>query len=153
MAATESAASTLPACSAAAIDPATKPAISSRSATPTAAAATRSMSQRARARENVRMAAVSQGLVDFANRFRQPAAPGIEVVETSRYRITLQPDYPVPGPNNVAWIRCSPDDDALAGAETFRQADAVWGGRMYAPTLERLGFQKVGWRRFYIDRE
>ncbi len=171
------------------------------------------------------MAAVSQGLVDFANRFRQPAAPGIEVVETSRYRITLQPDYPVPGPNNVAWIRCSPDEvdgmvddvravfrarrlqsmwildpevepedlpnrlaargvtpdqlspevkvmvlgvatnlappavaglrmhDALADAESFRQANAVWGGRMSAPTLERLGFQKVGWRRFYIDRE
>jgi GNAT superfamily N-acetyltransferase len=262
------------------------------------------------------MAAVSQGLVDFANRFRQPAAPGIEVVETPRYRITLQPDYPVPGPNNVAWIRCPPDEvggmvddvravfrarrlqsmwildpevepkdlpnrlaargvtpdrlspevkvmvlgvvtnlappavaglrmhDALADAETFRQADAVnaeafgekpreaaaqerrrrnmqeagnrrillatidgepagsagltlypphgaiitggavrekfrgrgvyralvverlrvareagtaglsvWGGRMSAPTLERLGFQEVGWRRFYIDRE
>jgi hypothetical protein len=30
---------------------------------------------------------------------------------------------------------------------------SVWGGRMSAPTLERLGFQEVGWRRFYIDRE
>ena len=53
-------------------------------------------------------------------------------------------------PPAVAGLRMH---DALAGAETFRQADAVWGGRMYAPTLERLGFQKVGWRRFYIDRE
>jgi GNAT superfamily N-acetyltransferase len=26
---------------------------------------------------------------------------------------------------------------------------SVWGGPMSAPILERLGFQKVGWRRFY----
>jgi GNAT superfamily N-acetyltransferase len=26
---------------------------------------------------------------------------------------------------------------------------AVWGGPMSAPILERMGFQKVGWRRFY----
>ena len=71
------------------------------------AAATRSRSHRARARDNTRMAAVSQGLVEFANHFRQPAAPGIELIEDARYRITLQPDYPIPGPNSVAWIRCS----------------------------------------------
>ena len=52
------------------------------------------------------MAAVSQGLVDFANHFRQPAAPGMEVIETPRYTITLQPDFPIPGPNSVAWVRC-----------------------------------------------
>lgn len=55
------------------------------------------------------MPAVSQPrqeLIEFANRFRQPAAPGIEVIETARYRITLQPDYPIAGPNSVAWIRC-----------------------------------------------
>ena len=28
---------------------------------------------------------------------------------------------------------------------------AVWGGDMSGPILERLGFQKVGWRRFYRD--
>jgi len=28
---------------------------------------------------------------------------------------------------------------------------AVWGGAMSAPILERLGFQTVGWRRFYLD--
>ena len=60
------------------------------------------------------MAAVSQGLVEFANRFRQPPAPGIEVIDTGRYRLTLQPDYPNPGPNSAAWIRCRED-----------QADAV----------------------------
>jgi GNAT superfamily N-acetyltransferase len=56
------------------------------------------------------MAAVSQGLVEFANRFRQPPAPGIEVIDTGRYRLTLQPDYPIPGPNNAAWIRCREDE-------------------------------------------
>jgi GNAT superfamily N-acetyltransferase len=56
------------------------------------------------------MAAVSQGLVAFANHFRPPAAPGIEIIETPRYRLTLQPDFPIPGPNGVTWIRCSPDE-------------------------------------------
>jgi len=28
---------------------------------------------------------------------------------------------------------------------------SVWGGPMSAPILQRLGFQKVGWRRFYLD--
>jgi uncharacterized protein YgbK (DUF1537 family) len=27
----------------------------------------------------------------------------------------------------------------------------VWGGDMSAPILGRLGFQKVGWRKFYLD--
>src|SRR5205814_2056056 len=26
----------------------------------------------------------------------------------------------------------------------------VWGGRMSAPILEKLGFEKVSWRRFYV---
>jgi GNAT superfamily N-acetyltransferase len=60
------------------------------------------------------MAAVSQGLIDFANHFRQPPGPGIEVIEAPRYRITLQPDFPIAGPNSVAWIRCRADEaDAL----------------------------------------
>lgn len=29
---------------------------------------------------------------------------------------------------------------------------SVWGGDMSRPILERLGFQVVGWRRFYLDR-
>jgi hypothetical protein len=28
---------------------------------------------------------------------------------------------------------------------------SVWGGRMSAPILARLGFQKVGWRKFLLD--
>ena len=27
----------------------------------------------------------------------------------------------------------------------------VWGGDMSAPILAGLGFEKVGWRRFYLD--
>jgi hypothetical protein len=27
----------------------------------------------------------------------------------------------------------------------------VWGGHMSAPILERLGFETVGWRKFYLD--
>ena len=71
------------------------------------------------------MAAVSQGLVEFANHFRQPPAPGVEVIETARYRITLQPDYPVAGPNSVSWIRCRPDDaDAV-----IEEVHAIFAGR------------------------
>jgi GNAT superfamily N-acetyltransferase len=53
---------------------------------------------------------VPEALIEFATRFRPPAAPGIEIVETPRYRITLQPDYPIPGPNSVAWVRCRDDE-------------------------------------------
>jgi len=28
---------------------------------------------------------------------------------------------------------------------------AVWGGHMSAPILARLGFETVGWRKFYLD--
>src|SRR5689334_20651320 len=77
------------------------------------------------------MAAVSQGLIDFANHFRQPPAPGIEVTQTSRYRITLQPDYPVPGPNNVSWIRCATDEvdavvDEVRSAFHALRLPAMW---------------------------
>jgi GNAT superfamily N-acetyltransferase len=30
---------------------------------------------------------------------------------------------------------------------------SVWGGKMSAPILERLGFVAVGWRRFHLDRQ
>src|SRR5882672_6722608 len=56
------------------------------------------------------MPAVSQGLVDFANNLRQPPAPGIEVIVTPRYQITLQPDFPIPGPNSISWVRCTADE-------------------------------------------
>lgn len=56
------------------------------------------------------MAAVSQGLITFANEYRMPAGPGVEVVVTPHYRITLQPDYPVRGPNSVSWVRCASDE-------------------------------------------
>src|SRR5437016_11425024 len=61
------------------------------------------------------MAAVSQALVDFANHHRQPVAPGILVVATDRYQVTLQPDYPAPGPNSVSYIRgeASQTDDLI----------------------------------------
>jgi len=67
------------------------------------------------------MPAVSQGLVDFANNLRQQAAPGVEVIVTPRYQITLQPDFPIPGPNSVTWIRCRPDETD----EVIREARAT----------------------------
>jgi GNAT superfamily N-acetyltransferase len=59
--------------------------------------------------------------MDFANHHRQQPAPGIEVIVTPRYQITLQPDFPIPGPNNVSWIRCRPDE----AAEVIREARAT----------------------------
>ena len=56
------------------------------------------------------MRGVSQALADFANHHRRRSAPGIEVIVTPRYEITLQPDFPQPGPNSVAWVRCGPDE-------------------------------------------
>lgn len=56
------------------------------------------------------MAALPEALVEFANHHRQPAGPGIEVIETTRYRIVLQPDFPIPGPNSASWIRCGRDE-------------------------------------------
>ena len=56
------------------------------------------------------MAAVSQALVDWANGWRQPPAPGIEIIETPRCRLVLQPDFPIAGPNSASWIRCRPEE-------------------------------------------
>ena len=72
-----------------------------------------------------------QQLIDFANTFREPAGPGREVIETPRYRVTLQPDYPVPGPNSVAWIRCTPDgaDEVIAEGRAYfapRRLPFMW---------------------------
>ena len=76
-------------------------------------------------------AAVSQTLIDFANHHRQQAAPGIEVIATPRYQVTLQPDFPIPGPNSVAWIRCRRDeaDDVIREARATiapRHLPVMW---------------------------
>jgi len=55
------------------------------------------------------MAAVSQ-LAEFARSFRQRPAPGIEVIDTPRYQTQIIADFPIPGPNHVAWVRCAPDE-------------------------------------------
>ena len=72
-----------------------------------ATTATRAGSHRSRARDNDVMSGVSQALIDFANLYRRRSAPGIDVIVTPRYEITLQPDFPLPGPNSVAWVRCA----------------------------------------------
>ena len=79
-------------------------------ATPSTAAATRMGDLRRSSRDNVDMPAVSQGLVEFANQHREGPAPGIEIIETPRYRIKLQPDFPIPGPNSAEWIRCRAEE-------------------------------------------
>ena len=99
--------------------------MSTSQASPSTAAATRIGSQRRSDRENTDMAAVSQALVEFANSHRQPAAPGIEVVATPRYQVTLQPDFPIAGPNSVAWVRCRGEE----AEEVIREARAIIAGR------------------------
>ncbi len=91
----------------------------------------RSASHLARARDNVRMPGVSQALIEFANHNRQPPGPGIEIIETARYRIVLQPDYPIPGPNGVGWIRCSAGEadqiiDEVHTAVAGRRLPIMW---------------------------
>jgi GNAT superfamily N-acetyltransferase len=70
------------------------------------------------------MAAVSQ-LAEFARTFRPPAAPGIDVVQTDRYRAQMIPDFPIPGPNNVSWIRCP----AAQVDEMISEVRALFGER------------------------
>ena len=55
------------------------------------------------------MAAVSQ-LARFVREFRQRPGPGLEVIDTPRCLIQVMPDFPIPGPNHVTWIRCTPDE-------------------------------------------
>ena len=92
---------------------------------PRAAAPTLNGSQRARARDNAVMAAVSQALIDFANQHRQDATPGIEVVATPRYRATIQMDFPIAGPNNVSWVRCQ----AREVDQVIQEARAIFASR------------------------
>lgn len=77
---------------------------------PSAAAAILAGAQRRTGLENRLMPAVSQGLVDWANGWRQPPAPGIEIIEAARYRLVLQADFPIAGPNSASWIRCRPEE-------------------------------------------
>jgi GNAT superfamily N-acetyltransferase len=70
------------------------------------------------------MAAVSQ-LAEFGRTFRQPPSPGTEVVETPRYRAQLVPDFPIPGPNHVTWVRC----EASEVHETVTEVRALFGSR------------------------
>lgn len=65
------------------------------------------------------MPGVSQALLEYANNYRNKQAPGVKVIVTPRYQITLVPDFPIPGPNSVAWIRCRPDetDDVIREAQ------------------------------------
>lgn len=98
---------------------------------PSATAATRAGSQRRSARDNVAMRGVSQALADFANHHRRSAGPGIEVIVTPRYEITLQPDFPQPGPNSVSWVRCRTEDadDVIRAARATiapRHLPVIW---------------------------
>lgn len=77
------------------------------------------------------MPAVSQALVDFANHHRQEAEPGIEVIVTPRFQVTLQPDFPVPGPNSASWIRCRADEtdaviDEVRAIVAARRLPLAW---------------------------
>ena len=77
------------------------------------------------------MTAVSQALLEFANHYRSLPAPGVEVTVTPRYQITLQPDFPMAGPNSVSWIRCRVDesDDVIREARATiapRHLPVMW---------------------------
>jgi GNAT superfamily N-acetyltransferase len=87
-------------------------------ATPSVPAPTFTGSHRRSDRDNVRMPGVSQALLEFAQNYRAKPQPGVDVFATPRYQITLQPDFPVPGPNSVSFIRCSSDeaDDVIREA-------------------------------------
>lgn len=79
------------------------------------------------------MPAVSQALIEFANHYRPRPAPGIEVIVTPRYQVTLTPDFPIPGPNSVSWIRCRADE----ADEVIREARATIAPR-YLPVMWTL---------------
>jgi GNAT superfamily N-acetyltransferase len=69
--------------------------------------------------------------MEFGRNHRQTSAPGVEVIVTPRYQIALVPDFPIPGPNNVSWIRCRPDetDDLIREARatiTPRNLPVTW---------------------------
>jgi GNAT superfamily N-acetyltransferase len=119
------------------------------------AAATRIGSQRCSARDNEDMTAVSQALLEFAKHNRAQPAPGVEVTVTPRYQITLIPDFPIPGPNSVSYIRCRPDEvddvirEARAAFASHHQAfmwilDPETEPPDFGDHLERLGVHYDG---------
>jgi GNAT superfamily N-acetyltransferase len=71
------------------------------------------------------MAAFSQ-LATFAKGYRQRPSPGVEIVVTPHYQLQLMPDFPIPGPNNVSWIRCT-EAEADDVIEEVRAAAAARG--------------------------
>ena len=87
-------------------------------------AAVRTRSRRPRRRDNELMAAFSQ-LADFAKNYRAEPAPGIEVIDTPRFQLQLIPDFPIPGPNHVTWVRCP----AGEADEVIDEATAIAAGR------------------------
>jgi GNAT superfamily N-acetyltransferase len=70
---------------------------------------------------------------------------------TPRYEIRLQPDFPLPGPNSVSWIRCRPDevDEVIREVRaTFaaRQLPLMWTldpGTEPADLAERLALHGI----------
>jgi GNAT superfamily N-acetyltransferase len=66
------------------------------------------------------MPGVSQALLEFATSYRARPAPGVQIIVTPRYQISLMPDFPIPGPNHVAWVRCRSDevDDVIREARS-----------------------------------
>ena len=44
---------------------------------------------------------------------------------TPRYQATIQPDFPIPGPNNISWIRCR----AGEAGDVIRQGRAIFASR------------------------
>jgi GNAT superfamily N-acetyltransferase len=67
------------------------------------------------------MAAVSQ-LAHFAMTVRPRPEPGVEVIDTPRYVIRLMPSFPIPGPNSVSFVRCTPAEVE----QVLEEVDAVF---------------------------
>ena len=100
--------------------PITYPATMTNPATPRPAAPILTGSHWRSDRDNERMPGVSQALLEFARSHRPEPQTGSEVFATPRYQITLQPDFPIAGPNSVSYIRCRPDE----ADEVIREARA-----------------------------
>jgi GNAT superfamily N-acetyltransferase len=67
------------------------------------------------------MPGVSQALRDFAANHRAEPQPGFEITVTPHYQVTLQPDFPIAGPNSVSYIRGRPGE----ADEVIREARAT----------------------------
>lgn len=72
--------------------------------------------------ENGRM--IPAGLVELALRPWGRSAPGVIVDRTPERIVTLAPDFPIPGPNNVARVRCAPERVGPVVAEARALASA-----------------------------